>query len=301
MTKKQTSSWLSYLLLILTVLFWAGNFVVGRGIREVIPPVSLNFWRWVGAFVILLPLSLPQMRKQSKELRRHWRIVFLLSIPSVTLFNTLIYSALQSTTTINTVLITATIPVIIAILVWIFFHETLGLRQAIGVVVSFVGLLFILSRGDIQVILGLSLSRGDLWTLAAALCWATYSVFLRKKPATLHPLSFLTAITGFGLLTSLPFYLWELSHRGGFSLTAKSGGALLYICIFPSVLAYLFWNKGVAEVGANRAGVFIHLMPLFAILLACIFLGEQLHLFHFFGMLLIFGGILMTTLPAQSS
>ncbi len=290
------TTWLPVLLLSLTVLFWSGNFVLGRGIRDIIPPVSLNFWRWVGALVILLPFGLPRIRRQQALMRRHWKLLALLSIPSIAIFNAFIYMALQSTTATNTVLVNSMIPVFIALIAWLAFGERLTLRQSVGVLVSFTGLLFIITRGQWTLLMTLSLSRGDLWTLGAAISWALYSVMLRYRPPGMDAIAFLTLLVAFGLIFCLPFYLFELMREGGFSLTPASLASIVYVCVFPSVLSFIFWNRGVDMVGANRAGIFIHLMPVFSILMAVIFLDERLRWFHLAGVVLIFSGIALTTL-----
>ena len=292
-------TWLPYALLTLTVLFWSGNFVLGRGVRSLIPPVSLNFWRWAGALLILLPFGWPRVRRQRTLLRRHWRWLALMSIPSVTIFNAFIYTALQTTTTTNTVLVNAMVPIFIALTAWMVFGDRMTARQIIGVLVSLSGLIFIITRGDVGVLRSLAFSRGDLWTLGAGICWALYSVLLRQRPAQMDPLAFLTVLVVFGLLFMVPFYLWELVVKGGFRLSPASLASIAYVCMFPSVLAYIFWNRGVLLVGANRAGIFFHLMPVFSILLAWAFLGERLHMFHLSGMALIFTGIGLTTLPVK--
>ena len=296
----RTISWLPYLLLTLTALFWAGNFVLGRGVRSLIPPVSLNFWRWFGAFLILLPFGLPRIRRQRELLGRHWKLLLFMSIPSVACFNAFIYTALQSATAMNTVLVNAMTPAFIALLAWIALGEPMTPRQLVGVLVSFTGLVFIITRGVPSVLLALRFSRGDLWTLGAALAWAVYSEALRKRPEGLDPIAFLTVIVGCGLAVLLPFYLLEWYREGGFELAPASFGSILYVALFPSVLAYIFWNQGVQAVGPNRAGIFIHLMPVFSIVLAFLFLGERLYTFHWIGMALIFSGIGLTTIPARA-
>jgi drug/metabolite transporter (DMT)-like permease len=289
--------WLPYLLLTLTVLFWSGNFVLGRGVRALIPPVSLNFWRWVGALVILLPFGWPRVRRQHRLLRQHWRWLAMMSIPSITIFNAFIYTALQTATTTNTVLVNAMVPIFIALTAWLVFGDRMSARQVVGVLISLTGLLFIITRGDLGVLRSMEFSSGDLWTLGAGISWAIYSVMLRKRPAQMDPLAFLTLLMAFGLLFMLPFYLWELAVKGGFGLSPASLASIAYVCLFPSVLAYIFWNRGVLMVGATRAGIFFHLMPVFSILLASTFLGERLHMFHLSGMAMIFTGIALTTLP----
>jgi drug/metabolite transporter (DMT)-like permease len=294
------SPWLPYLLLTLTVLFWSGNFILGRGIRELVPPVSLNFWRWMGALLILLPFGLSRVIQAKSIVLKHWKMVALMSIPSIAIFNAFIYMALQTATAINTVLVNAMMPILIALAAWIFFNDRLSLRQTTGVFISLAGLIFIVTRGDWTQLRELTLSAGDLWTLGASLAWAIYSVMLRIRPRQMDPIAFLTVLIAFGLIFSLPFYLRELLNQGGFALTPASIASLAYVAVFPSVLSFIFWNYSVGKVGANRAGIFIHLMPVFSILLAIVFLGESLRLFHVMGMLLIFTGIVMTTLPARA-
>lgn len=299
MRKQSKAPWLPYLLLALTVLFWSGNFILGRGIRDLIPPVSLNFWRWVGALVILLPFAATRIKRQRAVVLHHWKLLALLSIPAVTIFNTFIYLALQTTTATNTVLVNAMIPVFIGLIAWIVFGERMGLRQILGVMISITGLMFIVSRGQLNTLSQLEFSHGDLWTIGAGISWALYSVMLRRRPAQMDPLVFLIAIIVFGLFFMLPFYLWELGTLGGFSLTGTTLISIAYVSLFPSVLSFIFWNSGVARVGANRAGIFIHLMPVFSILLAFLFLGERPRMFHLYGMALILTGIVMTTLTVQ--
>lgn len=278
------------------MLFWSGNFVLGRGIREFIPPVSLNFWRWVGALTILLPIGLPRLRRQWPLMRRHWAFLLIMSIPSISVFNTFIYMALQTTTTTNTVLVNAMVPIFIVVMAWGGFGERLAVRQAIGVMTSFAGLTFIITRGHPSLLMALRFSAGDLWTLGAGVSWAFYSVMLRRRPAEMDPIAFLTAIVIAGIVFLFPVYLWETTTRGGFPVAWPTMASLAYVAIFPSVLSYIFYNRGVAMVGASKAGVFFHLMPVFSILLAVALLGERLEGFHLAGMALIFTGIALTTM-----
>lgn len=296
--QKQPRGWLPYLLLTLTVFFWSGNFVLGRGIREIIPPVSLNFWRWTGALVILLPFGLPRIVRQWSVVRKHWLLLTLMSIPSISIFNTFIYKALQTATSTNTVLVNAMTPIFIGLTARLVFGVRMTRLQMFGVLISITGLVFIISKGDWGMLLRLSFAPGDLWTLGAALAWAVYSVMLRLRPMEMDPLTFLTAIVALGLFFLSPFFIWELSIEGGFALSGSTVASIAYVCIFPSVASYIFWNRGVALVGANRAGIFIHLMPVFTILMAALFLGERLHLYHLLGIALIFSGIALVTRQA---
>ena len=213
----------------------------------------------------------------------------------MTNFNTFIYLALNSSFVVNTVLVNSMTPVFIVIVARIGFGEKITPRQAAGVLVSLAGLIWIITRGEPGRLFALEYSTGDLWTLAAALSWALYTVLLRWRPPDLDPFSFLTTIIIMGLIPLFFVYAWEVASVGGFALTGMTAGSLFYVALFPSVLAYIFWNKGVGAIGAARAGIFMHLMPVFATVLAILFLGEQLQPYHLLGILLIFAGIFLTT------
>jgi len=285
-----------YLLLILTTLFWSGNFVISRGMHADIPPLSLAFWRWVAAFAILCLFSASQLYSQRDCLRDHLGFITIQGLLGVAGFNTFIYLAMQTTTAINAVLINSCIPVLIVLCSWIIYREVMGVRQYLGVVISLSGVVLIISRGKIDYLLSVRFNRGDILVLAAALIWALYSTNLRKYPKELHPLAYLSGIVITGLIALLPLYLIELYFVGGFTITGASLSTILYVAVFASVLAFIFWNRAVRTIGANRAGPFIHLMPVFSTILAVIFLGETIHGYHLQGITLIFTGIAMTTI-----
>lgn len=293
---------MAYLLLILTVLFWSGNFILGRGVHELIGPVNLAFWRWVGALVVILPFTAAGLWRQRYLLLRHWKALTLLSLLSVTCFSMFIYMALDATTVVNTVLVNSFTPILIVCISWIGFREAITPRQAVGVFLSLIGLLWILSRGELTALLAIRFSTGDLWTLAAASSWAIYSVMLRKRPPELDQLTFLAALILLGNLLLLPFVVLEsLYHGFTFPSTPSLMGGVFYLAVFPSLLSYFFWNRGVSEVGANRAGVFVHLMPVFSIVMAFFFFGERLHPYHLSGISLIFLGIFLTTYRTKTA
>lgn len=285
-----------YILLILTTLFWSGNFVIGRGMHAEIPPLTLSFWRWSTALVILLAIGLPHLLRQRHLVRRHARFLVLQGVLGVTGFNTLIYLAVQTTTAVNAVLVNSCIPVLIAVCSWIMYREVLTVRQGFGVLVSLIGVLLIVARGTPASLLALDFNRGDLLVVTAALFWAVYSTNLKRYPEGLHPLTYLTAIVIAGVACLMPFYAFELLAGKRFVLTGSTLAAILYVALFASVLAFIFWNRAVREVGANKAGPFIHLMPVFSTILAIVFLHERVYGFHLAGIVLIFSGITMTTL-----
>jgi drug/metabolite transporter (DMT)-like permease len=284
-----------YLLLSLTSFFWAANWVVGRAMRNEIPPVAMGFWRWALALAILLPFALKELRTKWRIVRAHWVNLSLLGGLGAAAFNSMVYTGLQYTAATNGVLFNSITPMMIILMSWLLLGERLRPLQAAGVAISLVGVLGIIARGEPQMLLDLRFNRGDLWLVSAMFLWAVYTVILRKRPPELSAIGFLAAMLVLGLPWLLPFYFWELHERGGFALTGATVATLAYYATFPSILAYLFWNRGVAQIGPNRAGLFVHLMPVFGAALSVIFLGERLHGYHLFGAALIFAGIYLTT------
>lgn len=289
-----------YLLLLLPPLFWGGNIVVARGVTGVVPPIALAFWRWSIAFLLLLPLTWRQVRQEWQTAVAHWRILVLLGFLGVTCFNTLLYLAVQTTTAINGSLMQTAMPAAVIVISWLLFGEKITLRQGVGVVVAISGAFFVVLRGQLNTLLQLSFVQGDLLILLAVSLYALYSVLLRKRPL-LHPLSFLTFTFGAGVVMLLPLYLWELSTGARAVMSAPTYLAILYVAIFPSILAYICWNSGIAQVGANRAGLFVNLVPVFASFFSIIFLGERLQPFHLVGLLFIFGGMFLFTRKSSFS
>jgi drug/metabolite transporter (DMT)-like permease len=289
-----------YLLLILTTLFWSGNFVVSRGMHTEIPPLALSFWRWSFALLILSFFAVRHLWLQRKLVRRHYRFILVQGILGVAAFNTLIYMAVQTTTAINAVLVNSCIPVLIAVCSWIMFREVMTVRQCCGVLLSLCGVSLIIAGGDLSYLLQLDFNSGDLLVLAAAVFWALYSANLKRYPAGLHPFAYLSGIVITGLLFIFPMYLAEIASGRDFRFNGATLGSILYVALFASVLAFIFWNRAVRMVGANKAGPFIHLMPVFSTILAIIFLGERIFPYHLFGMAMIFTGIVMTTFRVAS-
>lgn len=284
-----------YLLLALATLCWAGNIVLARAMHAEIPPVAMAFWRWTIAFVVVLPFAFRPLVRHRAVLLRSWRLLFLLGGIGVASYNTLCYIALRTTTATNGVLFNSLIPVLIVPIAWLVLRERIRPLQALGVVVSLVGVVVIVARGDLATLRDLTFSRGDLWLLAAMVLWAFYTVALRFKPAELGTLPFLGAIILFGLPVLAVFYAIELASGARFELTVTTVATLAYYGTMPSVVAYLFFNRGVAIVGPQKAGIFIHLVPAYGVLLSTVFLHESLRPFHAVGIILIFIGIWFTT------
>ena len=285
---------LPYLLLPLAVLFWAGNFVIGRAVRADAPPVGLAFWRWTGAFCIVIAFAWPHLRQDWPALRKHWPIITLLAFLGIGSFNTLIYTGLQSTTAINALLLQSLMPVLIVLFSFLLFRDRVTWLQGVGIAVSVAGAFTIIVQGDLEVLRSLSINRGDLVIFTAVALYAGYSALLRKRPP-LHPLSFLAATFFLGALMNLPFYLAETAGGRPVQINGPMLLAVGYVMVFPSVVSYFCFNRGVDLVGANRAGLFIHLLPVFGSIMAVAFLGEHFTGYQAAGIVLIASGILLAT------
>ena len=284
-----------YLMLVLPPLFWSGNFVVGRGIRADVPPVGLVFWRWIVAFLCVLPLAWPHRKAIAESLRKDWFILSVLSLLGIVGYNTLAYFGLQYTTATNGVLLNSFIPIVIIGISCAFLGKRLVLKESLGVLASLAGVTVIVAHGELATLRQLSFNPGDIWIMAAVLAWAGYTILLQYRPKGLHPMALLAVLTGMGIIGLLPLYVWELTQGRVIHPTPVALAGIAYTGIFPAFLGYVCWNRGVAQVGSSVAGLFIHIMPIATPLLSAMVLGEAPHLYHFGGMALIIGGIGLTT------
>ena len=287
---------LIYFLLILPPLFWAGNSVLARGVADLIPPVAMSFWRWGIALAILLPFTWKQVRKDWPKIKVGWKNIFLLGLLGIASFNTLLYTAAHTTTALNIALTQSVMPVVIVVISFVLFRERISQLQIFAITLCTLGAGYIITHGEWQRLMQLKFVAGDLIMLCAVTLYGLYSVLLRKRP-DIHPMSFLTTTFAVGVMLLLPLYLWEIPQYPSLELTQPVIFSLLYVAICPSILAYLCWNKGVHEVGANQAGLYINLIPLFASLLAILFLGERFQHYHLIGIILIGSGLLLFNLP----
>ncbi len=287
-----------YLLLTLANLFWAGNWIVSRAFRGELPPVALSFWRWMVALLCLLTISLPHVRRDWPQLRADWRWLLFFGALGTGGYNLLVYGGLQYTTAINGTLLNSFIPIMIVLISWLLQGKRLHGRETAGILISFVGVLAIVAHGELQRLRDLVLNVGDLWILASVLTWSAYTLLLSHRPPV-HPLAFLTAISVTGLVFLFPFYVWEMAQGRHVIPTPGAIGAIVYTGVFPAFLGYILWNRGVAEVGPARAGLFMHLVPAFGIVLSMIFLDERPALYHAIGIGLILAGIWLTTRQAK--
>jgi drug/metabolite transporter (DMT)-like permease len=283
-----------YLLLSLTSLFWAGNTVLGRFIAGHVPPVTLAFIRWSGACAILLPFAARHLMRDWPAIRKNAGLLTLLALTGFSAFNTMAYYGLQYTTAINGLLLQSIAPLFVAMWTFALFGDRLTLRQAAGIGVSLTGVVIIICRGSVDVLLAIAFNRGDVWFLIALLIYGFYAAALRKRPA-IHPISFLAVGMGWGAVLLLPAVAAELAGGRTITLDTESLASFAYVCLFPSLLGYLFLNRGIELVGANRAAPFIHLVPVFGSVLAIVLLGESFELYHAIGYALVLTGITVAT------
>jgi drug/metabolite transporter (DMT)-like permease len=285
----------AYLLVILTYLFWALNIVIGRHAMTSMPPVALSFWRWAIAALILLPFTWSYLKRDWPVIRANMGMLCILGLTGTTGYAAASYWGLQYTQAINGLLIQCTIPIVIGITTYLVIGERLSTRQMAGIAVSFFGVMVILLRGDTDVLHAISFNRGDLWFVAALLIFAFYSPLTRTFRAPIHPMSFLTItiITGTVLLT--PLYIWEIVAVGSPAINMRTILIVLYVAVFPSIIAYICFNRSIQLIGPNPVAALYPLIIVFGSILAIVFLGERPEWYHFIGTIFIVGGVLLAT------
>ena len=297
-TYSAPSALLSYATLCLVILFWSGNFIVGRAVNGVIPPFTLALVRWTGALLIALPFTWRHVRADRAALVRHWKPVLLLGLTGVAAFNAFVYSGLRFTTATNGLLLQAAIPALVLVFGGLIFRDRTSLLQIAGVTLSMLGVAVIVMRGDLSAIAALEFNIGDFLVLCGVVCWALYTSLLRLRPDC-HPASFLVATFAIGAAAMAPMAAFEMIDAPGIPLRGDVLGAFIYVALFPSLIAYVLYNAAVKNLGAAPAGQMITLMPLFGAFLAAALLGEPLHSFHMVGMGLILGGIALGAIAVR--
>jgi len=285
----------AYIFLILATLFWSGNFIVGKaaGLFD-IPPFTLNFYRWLFAWLILAPFTLKEIYKTRSHILDNLKYVLILGITSITLFNSIVYYSLQFTQVISGVLMISTIPVMIIFFSSLLKIEKTNIFQILGVILSLIGVLFIITKADVELLKSLDFNKGDLTMVIAMFSWATYSALLKKKKYELSQISLLQVVITFGLLFLIPIYFIEIKMGYLIKLGKPFYLTLTYVVLFPGLASFFFWIKGIAIIGANRAGVFLHLMPIFGAVMAIIIFDEQFMFYHFLGAIFILSGIILS-------
>jgi len=277
------------------VLFWSGNFVIARFIHDDISPIELVFFRWFGTLIALSPLLFIHRKKIFTAIKNNFVIMMALSLLGISGYNSFVYLGLQTTTATNALLINSSTPMMIIVLATFILKQKITLFQIIGIGLSTLGVIFLVLQGDFTRISSLAFNPGDIWIVIAGLSWALYSVLMKYKPKGLRALEFLSAIVFLGSIVLLGIYLYSgYGFSTGITAVGNNYWVILYLVLFPSILSYIFWHKGIDEIGADKTGQFTHLMPIFGSILAFIFLNETLELFHLMGMVLIGFGIYLS-------
>ena len=286
----------AYLYLTLCTLFWSGNFIVGKvATLFEIPPLTLNFYRWFLAFLILCPFTLKGVIMNYEEIKKNLLVLVIMGFTSISVFNSVVYYSLNYTQVLNGVLMISTIPVFIIFFSGLFKTESIRIYQIIGVVISLMGVISIITKLDLSLLLSLKLNKGDLWMLVAMISWTTYSLLLGKKKVKLEPFIFLQTIIIIGLVFLLPMYIAEVFVGKKITLNFPVLMTIGYVVFFAGIGAYTFWNAAIKLIGPSRSGVFLHMMPIFSSLMAVFLLGEQFSFHHIVGTLLIISGILLSS------
>jgi drug/metabolite transporter (DMT)-like permease len=290
-------SWFShqpYLLLSLTSLFWAGNIVLMRHVAGHVPPITLSCVRWIAAFLLLWPFARPHIAKDWPILRARLPLVIVLSATGFSYNNAVSNISMQYTSALNALLIQSSGPLFIALWSLILFGVRLTFGQLAGIAISLAGVLTIILRGDFSALVNIHFNKGDLLFASAVLAFGLYSALMARRPAT-HPLSLLCVTMVCGSVLLVPFSIWE--HLNGITLKADALTAVTfaYLVIFPSTLAYMFLNRGIALIGPNRAAPFLHLVPVFGSAMAILLLGEEPHWFHLAGYMLVLAGVIIAS------
>ena len=286
----------AYIFLILATLFWSGNFIVGKAatIFE-IPPFSLNFYRWTFAWLILAPFTLKEIIQKKNHILQNIKLILVLGITSITIFNSIVYYSLNFTQVISGVLMISTIPVMIIFFSWIFKIEKTNIYQILGVILSLIGVAIIVTKADFDLLINLDFNKGDLWMVVAMFSWAIYSALLRKRKFELSQLSLLEVIISAGLILLVPAYLIEMSLGFKLNINLPFILTLSYVVLFPGLASFICWIKGIAIIGSNRSGIFLHMMPIFSTILAILIFKEKFMNFHLFGALFIISGIFLSS------
>ena len=279
-----------YLLLTLTALLWGGNAIAGKMAAGQISPFLLTWLRWVGACFILLIISRHHIKRDFETIKKHWVFLFLLGAFGFAIFNALMYLALNHTSAINVAIEQASMPLIVFILNYLMFRTKVTAYQIAGFVITLIGVAVTVTRGNIFGLGGQPLNIGDIIMLFAVMVYGIYSVLLKNKP-DIHALSFLTVLGFAALITTSFFVLYEYHSNALLLPDAQGWGVVLYAAIFPSVLAQLFWILGLEQIGSNRGGLFINLVPIFGAVLAVLILKEHFQAYHAIGLILVLGGI----------
>ena len=299
---KKESNFLAYIFLLLTVTFWAGNFIVGKfaSLYEV-PPFSLNFYRWFFAWLILAPFTIPEIIKKKEYITQNYKLFIVLGVTSITIFNSIVYYSLNFTQVISGVLMISTIPVMIMFFSSILKIEKTNVFQIIGVILSFLGVTIIITKANFQILKNLNFNKGDITMVVAMFSWALYSTLLKRQKYELSQISLLQVVISFGLIFLIPVYFIEYQVGFRINLDIPFFLILSYVVLLPGLASFILWIKGISMIGANRSGVFLHLMPIISAIMAMIFFNEKFMFYHILGACFIISGILLSNKKVKNA
>ena len=291
----KSSNLIAYIYLLLTVTFWAGNFIVGKYASYYeVPPFSLNFYRWFFAWLILAPFTIPEILKHKEYIKQNYKLFLILGVTSITVFNSIVYYSLNFTQVISGVLMISTIPVMIMLFSSLLKIEKTNTFQIFGVLFSFTGVILIITKANLEILKNLDFNKGDITMVIAMFSWALYSALLKKQTHKLSQLSLLEVIITFGLIFLIPIYLVE--YQLGYRINLEKPFILIlgYVVLFPGLASFMLWIKGISMIGANRSGVFLHLMPILSAIMAMIIFKEKFMIYHVLGAIFIITGIFLS-------
>jgi len=286
-------------MLVLCALCWSGNFIVGKvATLYEIPPLSLNFFRWLIVWIILFPFTIKDILQNEELVRKNFGSLLIMSLTSISIFNSVVYYSLNFTQVLTGVLMISTIPVLIIFISYLFRVENISKFQIIGVILSMFGVLIIISKSDFYKLIHLDLNKGDLWLFVAMISWALYSTMLKSFKSSFSSLSFIQIIVTIGLIFLFPQFLFEYfsGHRINFNIPVML--TIAYVVLFAGLGAYLLWNGAISIIGPSKSGVFLHLMPVFTSFMAIFLLNETLMNFHIIGAIIIIFGIYLSSKKA---
>ena len=284
-------------LAVLATLIWSGNFIIARGVIKSIPPVTLAFYRWLSATVIILPFAWKYFIAELKIVKQGSWFLFLAAVTGVSMFNTFVYIAGHYSTAINMAILgTCSSPIMSVILARIFLKEKITSLRIFGMIVCIVGILLLLSKGHLENLLSFRFTKGDWWVLAAAFTFAIYNTSVKKKPKEMNPANFLFVIFLIGTIILLPFYIYELKEKGGIAINPSNLGAIIYLGLGASVICFLIWNKAIGALGTGRTALFGNLIPVFSTIEAVLLLNEKITSVHIISFILVVAGLIIANM-----
>jgi drug/metabolite transporter (DMT)-like permease len=284
-------------LAVLATIIWSGNFVLARKVIHEIPPVTLSFYRWLTATLILLPFAWKYFIKELHLVKNNSWYFLLAAVTGVSMFNTFVYVAAHFSEAINMAILgTCSSPIMSVILARIVLKEKITTLRIIGILVCITGILLLLSKGSFETLMNFRFSKGDWWIMAAALSFAIYNTMVKKKPKEMHPINFLFVVFLLGTIMLVPFYIYEFNQQGGIAINVFNGFSILYLGLGTSVISFMIWNKAIAALGTGRTALFGNLIPVFSSIEAVIFLHEKISPIHIFSFILVVAGLVIANM-----